>query len=208
MYLIGLTGNIATGKSVVARILAELGAYVIDADALVHRLQRRGTPLHAAIVAEFGPDILDAAGEIDRARLGARVFSDPAALARLEAIVHPAVNQEIEQQISRLQAHQQPATPASRTTQHNIIVIEAIKLIETNWHTRCNAVWVVTASYQTQLERLMRTRGLTEAQARLRIEAQPPQSEKIALADVVIDNNGSLEHTRAQVIRHYMEIKP
>lgn len=195
MYLIGLTGNIATGKSAVARILAELGAYVIDADALVHQLQRRGTSLHAAIVAEFGPGILDTAGEIDRARLGARVFADPAALARLEAIVHPAVNQEIEQQISRLPANQ-------------IIVIEAIKLIETNWHTRCNALWVVTASYQTQLERLMRTRGLTEAQARLRIEAQPPQSEKIALADVVIDNNGSLEHTRAQVIRHFLAIKP
>lgn len=195
MYLIGLTGNIATGKSVVARILTDLGAHVIDADALVHQLQRRGTSLHAAIVAEFGPGILDAEGEIDRARLGAHVFADPAALARLEAIVHPAVNQEIEQQLSRAQADP-------------IIVIEAIKLIETNWHTRCNALWVVTAAYHTQLERLMRTRGLTEAQARMRIEAQPPQSEKIALADIVIDNNGSLEHTRAQVIRHYLEIKP
>jgi len=199
MYLIGLTGNIATGKSTVAKLLAALGAHIIDADELVHQLERRGTPVYDAIVAEFGAGILQGDGEIDRARLAAQVFSNPVALARLEGVVHPAVGQEIERQISKLTTqNSQLKTP--------VIVIEAIKLIETGRHTSCNALWVVTAPYEVQLERLMRTRHLTEAQARTRIEAQPPQSAKIILADVVIDNSGPLEHTRAQVIQHYSQI--
>jgi dephospho-CoA kinase len=192
MYLIGLTGNIATGKSTVAKILAELGAQLIDADRLVHQLQRRGTPVYAAIVAEFGAGIVQSDGAIDRVKLGGRVFADPAALACLEAIVHPAVGQEIERQISH---------PLS-----DIVVIEAIKLIETGRHKTCNALWVVTAPYAAQLERLMRARGLSEAQARTRIEAQPPQAEKIALADVVIDNGGSLERARAQVVKQFSNL--
>ncbi len=203
IYLIGLTGNIATGKSAVARMLAELGAHVIDADAEVHRLQKPGTPVYAAIVAQFGPGILRADGEIDRARLGALVFSNPAALARLEAIVHPAVNQEIEFQISNFKSK---ISNLKFEILNPIIVIEAIKLIETNQHKTCNALWVVTAPYQMQLERLMRTRKLSEAEARTRIEAQSPQADKIALADVVIDNSGSLEQTRRQVSQHLKAI--
>ncbi len=196
MYIIGLTGNIAAGKSAVAKLLAELGARVIDADALVHQLEQRGTPTYDAIVAEFGPGILRDDGDIDRARLGARVFSDPSAMARLEAIVHPAVGVELERQISQLTSQ----TPDS------IIVIEAIKLIEAGLHKRCDALWVVAAPYRLQLERLIRTRGLSEAEARTRIEAQSPQSEKIALASVVIDNSGDLEHARVQVLKHYSGI--
>ncbi len=203
IYLIGLTGNIATGKSAVARMLAELGAHVIDADALVHRLERRGTPVYEAIVAGFGEGILRADGEIDRARLGDHVFSDPAALARLEAIVHPAVGAEIEAQIASLSQ----STEGGAGDRPIVIVIEAIKLFEAGLHTRCQAVWVVTAPYPVQLERLMRTRGWSETEARLRIKAQPPQSEKIARADVVIDNSGNLEHTRAQVVEHYQAIR-
>src|SRR5512139_2555814 len=112
-YLIGLTGNIATGKSTVAKMLEELGATVIDADALVHELQRKGTPTYAAIVAAFGPGILDRAGEIDRKALGAIVFADAAQLRTLESIVHPAV---LTESLRRMQAAETP-----------VVVYEAIK---------------------------------------------------------------------------------
>ena len=197
MYLIGLTGNIATGKSLVARMLSDLGAHVIDADALVHELQRKGTPVWARIVGKFGEEILRADGEIDRARLGALVFSDPEALHRLESIVHPAVGAEIEHQLSDL------GPPASS---FRVIVIEAIKLIEAGLNKRCNALWVVTSRPEVQLKRLMRTRGLSEADAQVRIAAQPPQSEKVALADVLIENDTTVGNLRTQVIRHWNQI--
>ncbi len=198
IYLIGLTGNIATGKSLVGQMLGELGAYVIDADALVRSLQRRSTPVHAAIVAEFGQGILRRDGEIDRSKLGALVFSDAEALRRLEAIVHPAVGAEIQSQISKLAAR----TTAGRT----VVVIEAIKLIEAGLHRQCNSLWVVTARPELQLDRLMRTRRLSKADAHLRIEAQSPQSEKAALADVLIENNGTLDELYEQVQRYWESI--
>ncbi len=200
IYLIGLTGNIATGKSLVGRILAELGAQVIDADALVRDLQRQGVPVYADILAEFGPNILRADGEIDRDKLGAQVFSDPEALERLEAIVHPAVGREIERRLADLSRTQ--LTTDLRT----VAVVEAIKLIEAGLHKRCNALWVVTSRPEVQLERLLRTRGLSEADARVRIEAQPPQSEKAALADVLIENNGTLDSLREQVKRYWEKL--
>lgn len=209
LYLIGLTGNIATGKSLVGRLLGELGAHVIDADAVVRDLQRKGTPVYAAIVAEFGAgaSILTGDGEIDRARLGALVFSDPAALQRLEAIVHPAVSEEIEQRLAALQ----PPASGIRSLASDfrpVAVIEAIKLIEAGLSRRCHALWVVTARPEVQLDRLMRTRHMTEADARLRIETQPPQAAKVALADVLIENNGTLDELRALVVAHWSHIAP
>ena len=198
IYLIGLTGNIATGKSLVGRMLGELGAHVIDADELVRDLQRRGTRVYAAIVAEFGAGILRPDGEIDRARLGAWVFSDPEALRRLESIVHPAVGRAIEAQISVIQYQ--------ASNKNTVVVIEAIKLIEGGLSRRCNALWVVTSGQKAQLERLMRARGLSEADARLRIKAQSPQSDKAALADVLIQNDGTLANLREQVKRHWARI--
>ena len=198
IYLIGLTGNIATGKSLVGRMLGELGAHVIDADELVRDLQRRGTRVYAAIVAEFGAGILRPDGEIDRARLGAWVFSDPEALRRLESIVHPAVGRAIEAQISVIQYQ--------ASNKNTVVVIEAIKLIEAGLSRRCNALWVVTSGQKAQLERLMRARGLSEAEARLRIEAQPPQSDKAALADVLIENDGTLADLREQIKHHWAKI--
>ena len=128
-YLIGLTGNIATGKSTVAKMLADLGATVIDADALVHELERKGTAAYDAIVAVFGPGILDQDGELDRAALGAIVFSDPVKLQRLESIVHPAVLLESMRRIG------EAVTP--------VVVYEAIKLIEAGRAEMCDAIWVV-----------------------------------------------------------------
>jgi dephospho-CoA kinase len=184
-YLIGLTGNIATGKSTVAKMLQELGATVIDADALVHELQRKGTATFDAIVVAFGPGILDRAGELDRKALGSIVFADPAQLRLLESILHPAVLIESMRRIN------EATTP--------VVVYEAIKLIEAGRAEMCDALWVVTARYEVQLERLMRDRQMSETEARQRIDAQSPQSEKIRRATVVIDNSGALDETRQQV---------
>jgi dephospho-CoA kinase len=191
-YLIGLTGNIATGKSSVARMLVDLGAELIDADALVHELQRKGRPAYDAIVAEFGPGILRPDGEIDRRALGAIVFADPARLRALEAIMHPAVLLESQRRLEKTDA--------------DVVVYEAIKLIEAGRHTLCDAVWVVVAPRETQIERLMRDRGMSQSEARQRIDAQPPQTEKLKYATVVIDNSGSLEETFAQVRQAYEAI--
>lgn len=184
-YTIGLTGNIATGKSTVARILAELGAYVIDADLLVHELLRPGSGVHRGVIERFGPDVVRPTGEIDRAALGAIVFADPAALADLERLVHPAVVRRTLELLARSEA--------------DVRVIEAIKLLEAEMQRHCDAVWVVVASRELQMRRLMETRGLSLEEAQLRIDAQPPAEEKVARADVVIDNGSSLEETRAQV---------
>jgi dephospho-CoA kinase len=195
-YIIGLTGNIATGKSTVAKMLEELGATVIDADALVHELQRQGTSVFDDIVAAFGPGILDRAGEIDRKALGSIVFADPEKLRTLESIVHPAVLIESARRI--LEA----PTP--------ILVYEAIKLIEAGRTEMCDALWVVTARSDVQLQRLLSDRHMSEAEAQQRIEAQPSQSDKIKRATVVIDNSGLLADTRQQVETAYraIEIKP
>lgn len=183
--VIGLTGNIGTGKSTVTRMLADLGATVIDADTLAHEVIAPGTPGWQQVVDAFGPEIVAADGTIDRARLAAIVFSDPAALARLEAIVHPLVIQEADRRI--------------RAIRRGVVVIEAIKLIESGMYRDCDALWVVTARPEQQLERLVRERGMSATEVQRRMAAQPPQSEKVTLADVVIDNSGTPEETRAQV---------
>ncbi|MBC7232732.1 MAG: dephospho-CoA kinase [Chloroflexi bacterium] len=204
LYIIGLTGNIATGKSVVAAMLAELGARVIDADALAHEVMKAGTPTWQRVVDEFGTDILEPDGQISRARLGARVFADPKALQRLESIVHPAVIAESERLL--LQWQRESSALALEEAGNKVVVLEAIKLIESGMHHQCDELWVVTCPYEQQVQRLMENRGLSRTEAELRIRAQPPQEEKIALADVVIDNSGDLEQTRAQVLREWNRI--
>lgn len=186
--VIGLTGNIATGKSAVAQMLADLGAYVIDADLIAHEVMEPGQPAYADILAAFGSDIAPDGGPIDRRRLGAIVFADPDALARLEALVHPAVGRRITELVVR--------SPAI------VIVIEAIKLLESGLSLRlCDEVWVVAAPRARQLSRLMESRGLSHEDAVLRIDAQPSQAEKVAQADVVIDNDGDLVALRQSVER-------
>lgn len=183
--LVGLTGNIATGKTEVARVLDELGAYVIDADKVAHEVMRLGGPAYYAVIASFGPEILAADGTIDRGKLGAIVFADPAALGRLETAVHPATIAEVDRRIAAA------AAP--------VVVVEAIKLIEAGMHRGYDVLWVVTAPRSLQLARLVNQRGQTEEQAVLRIDAQPPQEDKAALADVVIVNDGDLADLRKKV---------
>lgn len=183
--LIGLTGNIGTGKSTVAEMLAQLGADTIDADEVVHEVMRAGAPAHAAIVEMFGPDMLTCDGEIDRARLGESVFANPAALTRLEEIVHPATLAEINRRVIASAA--------------NIVVIEAIKLIEAGIAANCESVWVTTCRTEQQIRRIMEYRGLSQSEAEQRVRAQSSQEEKIARADVVIDTSRTLSWTKEQV---------
>ncbi len=185
-YLIGLTGNIACGKSAVAAMLADLGAEVIDADRLVHRLMEPGTESWRAILRRFGPCIQRPDGTIDRKALGEIVFRDASALAGLEAILHPGTRRLAEEMIAA------SARP--------VVVLEAIKLIEAGWHRRVNSVWVVTCPRERQIERLMRDRGLSRAEAELRIDAQAPAEQKLRHANIVIDNSGDLEKARRQVL--------
>ncbi len=184
-YVIGLTGNIATGKSVVRRMLEHLGAYTIDADALSHRAIARGAPGYQPVVENFGKWVLNEAGEIDRNKLASLVFQDPSALEKLEDIVHPLVQQAVNVLAKR----------ASQT----VIVIEAIKLLEIDLRKSCDSIWVTFAPQEIQIERLVRKRNLSREQALLRIQAQTPQKDKIAKANVVIRNLGSYDDLWKQV---------
>lgn len=184
-YCIGLTGNIATGKSTVASMLAELGAMVIDADHVAHQVMRQGTPVYDQIVATFGRDVMAVDGKIDRAHLGRIVFADPAALRQLEEIVHPAVKIEVDRRMA--------------TAESPVVVVEAIKLIESGMHRSCQTLWVTTCPVEQQIERLVQGRSLSVQEARQRVAAQPPQAEKLEVADVVINTAGSIEHTKRQV---------
>jgi dephospho-CoA kinase len=193
-YVIGLTGNIATGKSVVRRMLEHLGAYSIDADALGHRAIAKGAPGYAPVVKAFGRYILDANGEVDRSRLGRIVFSDQQALHDLEAIVHPLVQQAIDYLIKRAS---QP-----------VVVIEAIKLLEGKLAGACDTIWVTHASQAIQKARLMEKRGMSADEAMQRIQAQAPQELKTQAATVIIQNGGSFEDTWKQVQAAWAVISP
>lgn len=184
-YVIGLTGNIATGKSVVRKMLEHLGAYGIDADALAHRAMAKGAPGYIVVVKTFGEWILDDEGQVDRTRLAKIVFSDPQALERLEAIVYPLVTHAIDLLIRR--AHQ------------SLVAIEAIKLLESDLAAGCDTIWVVDAPNELQISRLMHKRKMREAAARQRIMSQTPQALKLRAAKVIIHNDGSFENTWEQV---------
>jgi dephospho-CoA kinase len=184
-YVIGLTGNIATGKSVVRKMLEHLGAFTIDADAFAHRAMAKGGPAYAAVVKTFGEWLLTPDGEVNRAYLGKIVFAEPAALAKLEAIVHPFVGQAIDVLLKRSKAP--------------VAAIEAIKLIESGLAQECDALWVVNVPEPVQEARLIEKRKMSEAEAALRIAAQAPQAEKIKAATTVIDNSGTFEDTWTQV---------
>ena len=191
-YVIGLTGNIATGKSVVRKMLESLGAYGIDADALSHRVIARGAPGYLPVLRLFGRWLLDDTDEIDRARLGRLVFSDPLALSRLEGIIHPFVDQAVDLLIRR--------------ARHRVIVIEAIKLLESGLASACDSLWSTFAPEPVQVQRLVDKRGMSQEEALQRIRLQPSQDEKIRKANVVIRNIGSAENTWKQVQQAWNQI--
>jgi len=193
-YVIGLTGNIATGKSIVRRMLEHLGAYTIDADTLSHRAIAKGAPGYQPVVDAFGKFILDASGEIHRAKLGRLAFNDPDALKDLEAIVHPLVEHAVDLMIQR--------------ASQRVIVIEAIKLLEGKLVSACDTVWTTYTPELVQKARLMQKRGMNEQEAIQRIQAQPPQEVKTAAANVVIQNAGSFEDTWKQVVAAWKVISP
>ena len=184
-YVIGLTGNIATGKSVVRKMLEHLGAFGIDADEVAHRAMSRGGPAFEEVVRLFGEWILDTNGEINRKALSRLAFADPRLLDQLEAIMHPMVIKAVDILIQR--------------SHSAVLVLEAIKLFEAGLADSCDSVWVVDAPMEMQLDRLINKRGLTEAQAKQRIGSQPPQREKVGRAKVIIRNSKSFEETWNQV---------
>jgi len=184
-FVIGLTGNIGTGKTVVRRMLEHLGAYTIDADALSHRAIARGAPGYQPVVEHFGKWLVDKDGEIDRGRLGSLVFRDPMAMRELEQIVHPLVRKAVDVLVRRAS---QP-----------VVVIEAIKLLEGDLRNACDTVWVTYAPQVVQIERLTRKRNISREEALQRINAQASQTGKIEAANVVIRNIGSYDDLWKQV---------
>ncbi len=190
-YVIGLTGSIGTGKSVVRRMLEHLGAYGIDADALSHRAIAKGAPGYQPVVEAFGKYILGPEGQIDRGKLGRLVFGDSEALKRLEAIVQPLVLQAIELIISR--------------SSQKVIVIEAVKIFEMSATPIYDSLWVVYAPEEIQLSRLMQNRGMTEKDARQRIANQPLQELQLSAANVIIKNVSTYDDTWRQVINAWQK---
>ena len=184
-FVIGLTGNIATGKSVVRKILEHLGAYGIDADALGHRAITKDAPGYQAVIKTFGKWILTNDEQIDRSKLGRLVFSNPEALATLEDIVHPLVRNAVE-------------ILANRATQ-KVIVVEAIKLLESELRNFCDTIWVTDTSESIRIKRLVEKRKMSYQDAIERIHAQSAQEIKLKAADIVINNNKSFEDTWKQV---------
>lgn len=197
-YIIGLTGNIACGKSSVVAELIKLGATAIDADSVTRELQQPGQAVYDAIVTTFGPTVVLPDGQLNRKALANIVFGDAQQLRLLESIVHPAVRQHILSWLAKL--------PAGSSAHPTIAVIDAIKLIESGWPAHCNAVWVVACNREQQIERLCRTRNMSIDEAIQRIDAQNPQSTKIAVADVVIDNTGDWAHTITQIHQQWHTI--
>lgn len=191
--LLGLTGNIATGKSTVAAMLRELGAIVLDADQLAREVVAPGSEGLAEVVRAFGQEVLQPDGSLDRRAMAARVFRKPDELQRLEAIIHPRVRRRLWEAVA--------AAPPN-----SVVVLEVIRLFEAGYAAHCHQVWVTDCPREQQVARLMATRGLTRAEAELRVDAQPPQAEKRARADVVIDTSGDLAHTRRQVLEAWRRL--
>ena len=191
-FVLGVTGNIACGKSTVLQMLAERGAETLDADAVYHALIAPGAPLWKALRERFGTDILGKDGTIDRRALGSIVFADPAALAELDALTHPAVVAEVTRLIDESRA--------------SVMVIDAVKLVESGLADACDALWLVTCDPDQQVERLMRRNRLSREEAERRVALQPSLEAKRARADAVIDNSGSMEATRLQVVTAWQRL--
>jgi len=188
MILVGLTGGIGSGKSTVSAALAQRGAVIVDADAIVREVQQPGSPVLQALADRFGPQVIAADGALDRAAVAAIVFSDPEALKALNAIVHPAVAAEMNRRVL-----------AERQTDR--VVVMDIPLLTENPRDGLQGVIVVDVPVETQVERLVRFRGFTDDDARARIAKQASREQRLATASFTVDNSGSLEDLTPQVDR-------
>jgi len=188
MKVIGLTGSIGSGKSAVSRFLAELGAIVIEADKLGHQAYMPGTEAWRKVVATFGKQITDADGNIDREKLGKIVFGDSKARERLNRIMHPKIYGMIQ---ARLEEHRKQGT--------EIVVVEAPLLLEADWASLVDEVWMTTASEATILKRLKERRKLSEYESLARLRSQLPLGKRLNQADVVIDTEGTLEELKVKI---------
>ena len=191
--VVGLTGGIAAGKSTVSERLAALGAHVIDADRVGHRVLMRGGEAYAAVVAAFGAEILDESEEIARPRLGRLVFAERGRLAELNRLTHPPMAERMRREIDEIRSPPSPPSPPP------FIVLDAAVLFEAGWDTLCDEVWTVSASPERALARLVARNRLTPDAARARIEAQLANAEREARADRVIRNDGNLDDLAAAV---------
>jgi len=197
VYLIGLTGGIASGKSTVARRLVEHGAVHIDADDLSRRVVEPGKPAFDAIVAEFGQGVVGHDGRLDRPKLGELVFGDDAARERLNAIVHPAVRELSRKLIERAEAEDPDA----------VVVYDVPLLVEASVDHPFDLIVVTNAPRRTQVERLVEERGFDPIQAEARVDAQVDNTARLAIADVVIDTDGSMAHTMSQTDALWQRIR-
>lgn len=189
MRVVGLIGGIGSGKSEASAILASMGAVVIDADKVGHAVYAPGTAGFRGVVEAFGPEVVGADGTIDRKKLGARVFSEPGQLERLNAIVHPLIREEIER---RLDAERSRGATG-------LAVVEAAILLEAGWRPLVDEVWVVSAAPETVRARLATSRGLSAEEVDARVAKQMPDAERRAAADVVIENDADREALRARL---------
>jgi dephospho-CoA kinase len=196
MLQVGLTGNIATGKSQASRKFAELGARVIDADLIAHEILNPGTDTFGRILETFGREILAGDGTIDRRKLGNIVFSDPEKRFLLNRLTHPVIGDRIRQSIAWIE----------RTSETKIVIIEAALMVEVGSYKRYHALVVVTCLPSIQLSRLIDRDNLSLEDAVARIRAQMPIEEKLKVADYSIDTSGSLQETHRQVDRIYQEL--
>jgi len=197
MVLVGLTGGIASGKSLVAKLLKDLGAYIIDADEIAHKVIQPGTPAYHDILQQFGKEILREDGTIDRPKLGGLVFSDPARRSILEGIVHPRVFAEEEARRRQITQRDPEA----------VIIFDAPLLIETRAHELMDKVIVVYTDRKTQFKRLKERDHLDSEEAKRRIAAQLPLSDKKQYADYVIDGMASPQEVARQTEAIYQELK-
>lgn len=200
MITIGLTGNIGSGKSTVARRLESLGAKIIDADQVARKVVLPGAPGLQEIADVFGTGVLDSQGQLDRKKMGALVFADPRARERLNNITHPRIKEEIRSEINAFKKESQSSSGPG------VLVIDAALLIEVGLNHNVDEIWVVKTGLNEQIERLSKRDGLSSNEAKRRIAAQIPQEDKIRLATRVIDNTGEISETIMQVDRYWNDM--
>jgi len=196
MVVIGITGNIGSGKSTVCRFLAELGAAVIDADKAAQEVYKPHSHAWQKITDTFGREVLQPNGEIDRAKLAQLVFSNPKALAQLNEIVHPEAYQVVNEKIENY-----------RRLETKVVALEAALLIEANWTTLVDKVWLVTASPETLLRRLTRGQKANRDQILSRLKSQTPDEKKMKSADEVIYNEGNINELHEKVIELWNKLR-